>query len=267
MSARHKKGDPPKDRTLDDMQRFYRSLDLAELWQEFYVSIGPSGRPKYRSSRQFARNLGKNEKQIEFLTWLFGEKGADPAADKEYRFAEPLEFDRKRDTGGWYTHDSLKAHVKDITKEINALEALRAAGNGVTVYSLERWETLARQLDEDFGGRFFVDGLSMRDNIIRARAYIGLHKKILDGISEAQDIYAKSHGINFQDMSGFERLLAAQAMTLAASNQNASNNSAVEKLLRGLVAMTVEKGVKHGFELPADVNKVVTMSVKKANVM
>jgi len=259
----------PKNRTLDDMQRFYRTLDLAGLWEEFYASIGSSGRPLYNTVRQFAKAKAVNEKQLEFLLWLFGPEGADPQADLLYPFAKPLDFEKKRASGGWFTDEALKAHSREIAREISALDALRMAGNGITINSLVRMENLARRLDEDFGGRFFVEGLSMKQNLERASEYVSLHARLLNMIAQAQDIYAKSHGINFADMSGFERLLAAQAMTLAASS-NARESRAFQAI-HDITEMTLEKAAKHGFELPSEItNKIVTIEGKKppkSNVM
>jgi hypothetical protein len=244
-----------KDRTAYDMQRYYRSLDLAELWTDFYVSIAPSGRPKYASAKHFARLTATNPQQREFLTWLFGP--GNPEQNKEFSFAQPLDFEKKRADDGWFNEANLKAHSKDIRQQINALEALRTAGNGITINSLARMEGLARKLDEDFGGRFFVEGLTSKENFARARLYLAMHDKLLKMIGFAQDIYAKSHGINFQDMSGFERLLAAQALALAGQQQTKSTRA--EKMLDNLVQMVLEKGVKHKLPLPEDVDKVITM--------
>lgn len=252
----------PKDRAQGDMQRFYRSLDLAALWTTFYVSIGPSGRPQFTSAKQYARHVATNDKQYEFLAWLFG-PGGDSELDKLYDFAGPaLNFEDKRKTGGWFTEENLKEHSRDIRNKINALEALRSAGNGITIHSLARMERLAKQLDEDFGGRFLVEGLSLKDNMLRARTYLMMHDKLLNLIGYAQDIYAKSHGINFQDMSGFERLIAAQSLVLASGGDR--KHERVSNVLSKIVDMALEKSAKHGLPLPADVESTVVIDAGKA---
>jgi hypothetical protein len=260
VTVRKRKRAEPKNRAVDDMQRFYRSLDLAALWTDFYVSIAPSGRPKYASARQFGRSIGENEKQKEFLAWIFG-PALEANVASPYPFARPLEFDKKRDTGGWFSEDNLKEYSKDIRQQINALDALRSVGNGITVHSLARMEHLAQRLDEDFGGRFFVDGLSSKENLARAHAYLLMHEKLLHMIGEAQDIYAKSHGINFQDMSGFERLIAAQAMMLAAGSE--AKTTRAGRVMDKIVEMVLEKSTKHGLQLPAEVEKVVVLEAGK----
>ena len=101
MPTKRKRG-VPKNRTNYDMQRYYKSLDLAALWADFYVSISPSGLPKYKSSKQFARAVGENDQQVEFLIWLFGPDG-DAEANALFPYAKPLDFDSKRSTKGWFT--------------------------------------------------------------------------------------------------------------------------------------------------------------------
>ena len=251
----------PKDRSLDDMRRFHRSLDMSELWEEFYVSMDSSGRPKYNSAKHFARCKAASPKQLEFLTWLFGPKDDDAERDLEYIFTKPLEFDKRRDTGGWFTDEALRAHSKEITREINALDALRAAGNGITINSLSRMETLARRLDEEFRGRFFVDGVSFKENVYRAKAYLGLHDKLLHMIGYAQDIYAKSHGVNFNDMSAWQQLLTAAAVKGAVSESRA------DRVFKQLAEMAFEKAAQHRTELPPEVHNVITIEAKRQKIM
>ena len=210
------------------------------------------------NAKHYAKLKACNEKQADFLVWLFGEKGADPQGDLTYPFAKPLEFDKKRDTGGWYTEEALRVHSKEIVREINALDALRAAGNGITINSLTRMETLARRLDEDFRGRFFMDGLDFKQNVLRAQVYLNLHDKLLHMIGYAQDIYAKSHGINFNDMSAWQQLAAS-----AANAEKAITESRASKVFAMLAEMALEKAAIHGSPLPPEVNKVVTIEAKR----
>lgn len=261
-----KKAAGPKSRALDDMRRFHRGLDIAEMWQEFFVCVDHAGRPKYRTSKQLAKAYSKNEKQLEFLTWLLGAPNEHDPLNKEFYFCEPLDYDTKRKTGGWFTEETIRAHSKQIRGELNALTALRLAGDGITINSLSRMEKLAAQLDQDFSGRFFMDGLSWKENMMRARMYVSLHEKLLQMIGYAQDIYAKSHGINFQDMSGFERLLTAQALVAATSRT--VTESRAGKVLEKLVEMGLEKAAQHRFPLPVDVEaEIVKSSPKKRDVM
>jgi len=246
-----------KDRTLTDMERFYYSLDLAAIWTDFYETVNRGGQRFYKSSRQLAVKLSKNDAQLEFLTYILGPNPGEPRLKILWTFApDPLDFDAKRENGGWFTEANLEKHSKMVRQQINALDALRQVGNGIVIHSLARMENLAKQLDREFGGRFFGEGLSLKDNAARANLYLTLHQRLLSMIAQAQDVYAKSHGINFQDMSGFERLLAAQAMAINAAG-GAGEHSRTERVLSRIVEMMLEKGQRHGMELPAGVEKVI----------
>ena len=56
----------------------------------------------------------------------------------------------------------------------------------------------------------------------------------------------------------FERLVAAQALVLSTSRSAKVTRG--ERVLDQLIQLVLEKGAKHGLELPADVAKVVTIS-------
>lgn len=257
-SAHHRKPVVPRDLGLNDMRRFHRGLDLAVLWEEFQNTVDASGRLRFKTSRQLALKIGVNDKQKEFLTWLLGP--GDAQGNLLYPFAKPVDFDGKRAQGGWFSEDKLRAQSKAICREINALEAMRAAGNGIIVNSLARMESLSRRLDEEFGGSFFADGLSAKENRERALLYVQLHERLLLMLGRAQDLYAKSHGINFADMSGFERLIAAQAMIAASSS--GMRESRVGKVLKQIVEAALDKSVKYAIPLPADVEQCIVEEIE-----
>ena len=145
----------PKNRTVGDMQRFFKSLDLASLWADFYVSISSSGRPKYKTSKQFARQIGENERQIGFLIWLFGPDD-NPEANAQFPFIKPLDFDKKRATEGWFTDENIRAYFQ-VMCEVRSMHLKRCGPPAMALRSI-RWRVwrtfLARRLDEDFSGRF-----------------------------------------------------------------------------------------------------------------
>jgi len=248
-----------KDRTLNDMQRFYRSLDLQMLWQDFCGKIDKGGRPLYKSGRMLARAVGINDKQCDFLTYLFGPELPEKERNTEWDFVTPLDFVKKRQAGAWFTEENLKTHSKAIKESINALESLRSAGNGITLHAFVRAEKLMEQIDTDFSGRFLSEGVSFEENAKRARLYMELHERAVHMLGYAQDLYAKAHGINFADSSGFEKLLMAQA--LVANATTAAKESRTEKVLNSIVQMVLEKGARHGLDLPSSVtSKVITMT-------
>lgn len=244
---------------------FYRSLDFRELWEDFFDSVNSNGTRKWKSAKQLANSLGKTQAQKDFLIWVLGpDDDSHPSHKERFPQITPLDFDKKRDEGGWFTEASLKKHAGVIKKNLTALEALKMVGEEVTVHSLSRMENLARTIDKEFAGKLFVDGLDWKENKERAQLYVSLHLRVLNMIDQAQDIYAKSHGINFSDMSGFEKLLTAQALAINATlaNQTSAHESRQSRLLNGLITMTLEKAAERGLPLPKDVSNVIEMSVE-----
>jgi hypothetical protein len=244
------------------MRQFHKSLDFSELWQEFYLALKPSGTVKYRSMYNFVNQRPHwTAVQKDFMHWLLGpEEPVDEVMVTKYgSWYEPQNWDQKRATGGWYSEAALREYGKSVRDKIDALDSLRAAGNNVTVNSLLRVEKLMQQLDTEFGGRFFVDTLSAKANAERAVLYVRLHKQLLDMMDHAQDIYAKSHGISFNDMSGFERLLAAQLMTRNADVKVDNGRKVLEKL----IDMTLEKSVKYDTPMPEGVKETALAVMRK----
>jgi hypothetical protein len=249
-------------RAVTDMRRFHATLDFSELWQDFYLSLRPSGTPRYKSIRGFVNSkAGWGEKQKDFMYWLLGpEEPVDTAMSQQYKWCSPQDWEEKRSTGGWYSEQSLRDYGKSVRDKIDALESLRAAGNNVTINSLVRVEYMMQQLDKEFGGRFLVETLSAKANAERASLYVRLQKQLLGMLDQAQDIYAKSHGINFHDMSGFESLLTAQMLTRRVEAKEDNGRKVMEKL----IDMTLEKSLKYDTPMPEGVKETALAVLAKA---
>lgn len=252
-----------------DMRRFHAALDFAAMWQEFYLEINSNNTPLYRSVRQYIKKqpfweMPLNDLQKDFITWLLGpEDPEDPAMVKEYgdKF-KPQDWDKKRSDGGWYSNKALRAFSESVRQKINALEALQECGNGITINALSRISRMMEQLDKEMNGQFFAPALSLKDNMERAKFYIDQQEQLLRMLERAQDIYAKSHGINFHDMSGFEQFMAAQAMLRNTGSGGVVAQSNSEKVLGKIIEMTLEKGANHGIPIPDEMKKTAVAIVK-----
>jgi hypothetical protein len=256
--VKRKKSTPAKDKTVDDMRRFHAALDFSALWQDFYLSVKPNGMPKYKHSQAFVVMQGWTYQQEQFMTWLLGAEDNEKMT-REFPEFSPQNWDEKRDLGGWYSEKALKEYGKSVRDKIDALESLRAAGNHVIVNSLCRVERLMQQLDKDMGGKLFLHDLSAKANAERAQLYVNLHAKLIAMLKEANDIYAKSHGINYNDMSGFERLLAAQMLTQKTEKTEDKGRLVLEKILD----MTLEKSVKYNTPMPDGVRETALTVLRK----
>ncbi len=232
---------------LTSMQAFHRSQDWLVLWEEFYLSVDQSGRHLYRSVNQFARAKGENELQREFLRYYLGP--GDPTVAEKFNFVQPLDWHKKRETGGWYTDENIRAGVREVRSKLDALACLKEAG-GYPLRFLQRVEQLASNLDKRFMGGAFVPGRSEGENIARTKEYFGLLKKLLEMQDEAFHLYAKSLGIDFHNLDGFASLVAATAQNQAITSESQSKFA---KAMEQIVTMAAIKSGKYGTQLPDEV--------------
>lgn len=248
-----------KETKPSDMRRFRASLDFSALWQDFYYAVKANGMRKYKHSQAFVVMQGWTYEQEQFMTWLLGGEDND-AMTQKYPNCAPQNWDEKRDSGGWYSEKALKEYGKSVRDKIDALESLRAAGNHVIINSLVRVERLMQQLDNDMGGKLFLPELGAKANAERATLYVNLHAKLINMLNQANDIYAKSHGINYNDMSGFESLIAAQLLTRAPEKTQDKGRQVLEKILD----MTLEKSVKYDTPMPDGIRETALTVLSKS---
>lgn len=231
------------------LSAFHRLVDWASWWETWYTAIKPDGSYQYRRIRDLAREIGQTKDQVVFTEWYLGPpRGEGPDPRYTWCREEPLNWLEKRKTGGWYTPAALKTFGMEIRRRMSALEALREAGNQCTLNSLVRAEQMALELDRSFKGTMFLDSLTFEENIARAESYVALHEKVLKLKATAQDLYAKSHGVNFDDMSGLVQLMQAAAMNGATKGDDA--NSREKAALSALVEMAYAKSHRYALDLP-----------------
>jgi hypothetical protein len=234
---------------------YYRSINWAQWWDEF-IGIKASGRYNWRRTFSFILSKTKKEKEREFLFWYLG----PPVPEGEtspYPWVEPQNWIEKRRTGGWFTNTNLRMYSVEIRRRMNALEALREAGNGITLHSLVRAEQLAQELDRSFKGQMFIDSLGFTENVRRTEAYIGLHQQLLALKGQAQELYAKSHGVDFNDMAGLVQLISSAAINGTGENANSREKAA----LNAVVEMALTKAQKYSMDLPAGAVEVMGEAV------
>lgn len=244
-------------RALTDMRMFYRSIDWAAYWEEWYLGVDEkTGKKKYTTIFQFASAKSHSREQRKFLEWYLGPVQKDGVVyDKEKTYCSfagtPVDWAEKKKNNGWFTDTNLKLFGKEITRRMNALDALREAGNSLTLHSLVRAENLAQQIDVAFQGTMFLPDLPLHENINRANAYVNLQRDVLALKEKAQELYAKCHGVNFNDMHGLVELMTAT--TMAASIEAAKTGRTFTKeeaAVSSLVKMVVAKAGRYNLPLP-----------------
>jgi hypothetical protein len=252
-----------KPLTLKSMIAFHRSQDWIALWEEFYLTIDTTGRHRYRSVAAFAREKGTNVAQKEFLKWYLGPFDPESELNEKFKWTKPLDWENKRATGGWYTDENLKAATKEVRSKMDALSALKEAGS-VPLRFLYRLDKLSQKLDQAFLGELFVPGKSEADNLARTRCYFGLIDHLLKMSGEAQQLYAKSLGIDFANLEGFGMLMAASA---SVQTDNTKATSRLSQAMEEMMAMAMAKEARYGNIMPEELTRklidVAAVPVKK----
>jgi hypothetical protein len=252
-----------KNIALTDVRAFHRNVDWAEWWEEFYLAMTPEGTPKYKTHRAFARAKAANDLQRKFIVYLTGPEKFEDEIPPSWKHWTPMDWEHRRDTGGWYSDQSIAKLTSKIEAHNTALEALREVGYKFTMRSLIRFEKLAEQLDKEFRGRFFVDGLALSENMARAEKYMRLHAEILRLQERAQDLFARAHGINYS-IDGFQTLLMGMKLT---AQDNDPTQNRVGKVVNKIIEMTLSKSTTHDVPLPEAMEKaIVSIDSKKSKV-
>lgn len=250
-----------KDPLHVDMRKFHRSVDWLDLWEHWYADILPSGLPKWRTLKMFCSQFSKCGEQLRFMLYYLGPVlDADPDEAVRYPFVKPLDWKKKRDTGGWYADDTIKSAAKAIVSKTHSIEAIKAAGEAVTLKGFLAIGDLIHKLHSTLGGRLFDPSEDFGENVARISSILRLYSSLADLNDQYQTMFAKSQGINFESgMNSFSDLVAASAL---AAQQQGGAQSRTELVLSQVVQMIMEKKAKFGLSLPEDVEgKIVEATI------
>jgi hypothetical protein len=230
------------------------------MWEDWYLSLNDNGRPKYPTINKFAKAHAKNDKQYAFMRYYLGPASTEPPL-AEFSFVKPLDWEKKRADGGWSNEESIKELHRTVSARLSGLDAMRAVGNSVTLHSVTRAEQLARVIDKEFNFGRLPDNLDYKERMNRLKDYIGLHTKLAAFQEQIVLLYAKCHGINFDDMNGLAALMTASTIT---ANESTKSATRVEKALTQLTEMTLIKNAKFRTPLPPGADKLIEASSSDA---
>lgn len=232
--------------TVRNMRTYFQSIDWAAWWAEWYLEVEEQCRPRWRALWPFVKSRTAVRSQQEFLMWYLGPEEENVKTEYYRHIApKPVDWVKRRSSGGWFNETNLKAMGADITRRMNALDALRESGNKFGLQFLSRAAMLAQKIDETFRGEFFVPGLSPKENQARAETYMALHERVLSYYASAQDLYAKSHGINFDDMAGLVKLMEAATIGASITAGMESKETPQQAAVRSAVELMLAKVAKH----------------------
>jgi len=239
------------DPTLTQMQSYHASLNWVEMWEDWYLSINPNGRPKYATVHRFAKAKGTNDLQVRFLEYYLGPPlpdGETPIAD--FAFVQPQCWLAKRETGGWHSDQAIRELHRSISSKMHGLDALREVGNRYGLHSISRAEHLAKTIDAEFSYGRMSEELPYADRVHRMKDYLHLIDRVVLLQQKSINLYARCHGIDLDqlDTEGVASLLSATA--IAASESGNGSASRVERAVRQLTEMTLVKSSKFKTPLP-----------------
>ena len=204
----------------EQLKTWFCSVDWSEWWSEWYLSVDEKNRFFYKQIKNFIDTKSQSAEQRDFLHWYLG---AESSAEEDPRYAKyayiapaPVGWTKKRSEGGWFHDVSLRAFGSEIVRRTNALDALREAGNKIGLHFMIRAGKMAQLVDEFFHGNPFASGKELNENMKRFQMYMEAQKSVQQYYAKAQELYAKSHGVNFDDMSGLVKIL--EATTVASAN-------------------------------------------------
>lgn len=257
-----KKSKDWRDRKNTDMRVFYRTVDWAAWWEDFYTSIKADGMLQYRTVREFIRSRKATPVQQTFLTWYLGPREEDETKwDADYKthqekwpWTAPVGWYEVRQTGGWHSPQMVKKIAGELGRRESALEAMREVGNRVTLCSVYRAEQLAREIDRCFQGQMFVPGRPFEENTARAKIYLDLQDKALRLIDKAQDMFARAHGVNTRDTEGLIALMQTSSFS-GVRQLNATSNS--DRAVEAITRMTIAKAARFKMDLPTDAEQAI----------
>jgi hypothetical protein len=243
------------------MRTYFQSIDWAAWWAEWYLEVEEQCRPRWRALWPFVQSRTKIRGQQEFLMWYLGpEEENVKTAYYQHIAPKPVDWVKRRNTGGWFNQTNLKAMGADITRRMNALDALRESGNKFGLQFLSRAAMLAQKIDETFKGEFFVPGLSQKENQARAEAYMALHERVIKYYASAQDLYAKAHGVNFDDMAGLVKLMEAASVSVGMAAKETPQQAAVRSAVELMLAKAAKYPKVRGL-IPPDIEGAIVEAV------
>ena len=258
----------------ESLKTWFGSIDWYDWWNDWFLSVNEKNQYLYKRITNFIDAKAESIEQRDFLHWYLGPESSPEQDDRYVKYANvassPVGWTKKRAEGGWFHDVGLRAFGNDIIRRTNALDALREAGNKIGVYFMVRAGKMAQTVDEFFHGNPFVPGMSLAENMNRFQQYMAAQEAIQKYYAKAQDLYAKSHGVNFEDMAGLVKIMEAAALS-------ATQKSAIEGHTQTPMQVAVSRFVEVAMAkagkypavaqlLPGDVIDAVAESVEDAQV-
>lgn len=233
---------------------FFRYTNWRAMWEEWYYGVDAKNNWVYKTIRQFAVHNSKSKTQFRFLVWYLGPDLGE-GTPEEYDFIKtgPVDWLDKRNNGGWFTKDNLKQVRHEITKRSSAIDRLAEVGNLTSLTHVLRAEELAVSIDNYFRGAMCIPGLTMKEQVERMNTYLEFQERLLNYAEKAQNVYAKSQGIDMNNLDGVMQIILAPVLQQAAQQTNLVGGDIGgrdSRVISKLVDMVVSKADRYNLKLP-----------------
>lgn len=240
-----------------EARQYYKSLNWAELWDDFCFSIHPNGALKYKTAWSFAKAIGKTNKEASVIYQAIGPE-ATPGPHKVTPVPWQGDWHARREKGFWFDPEGDKLEVlKDAIKlKADSLDVLKQF-TVVPAKLLAMYQEAAKKVIEHYSHQPLIEGLSEDENYKRATHMLRLLERCQAGISGSIDDLAKCLGLHpgAPDKWADLALISAENVTKAALAgqehgmlQGGSIASDYVRTLTGMVGMVINKS--KSFELP-----------------
>ena len=226
---------------------FYAQTDWEDWYHEFATEKLRNGALKYTSAFEFAKSKGPNRATRDLILHTIGPvvPGKTPMyATKQY---PQFDWEKMRRSGFWLGPEKLKAELAHITKESDTLAELRASGQAHLLPMIARVVGMMDKVEAEFSGLLFLPGASVAQNEARAGLYMRLVDHITKLTIQLQEAYARSLGINLNDLSG--TVMVRDSIAARSSMEQDKTNKS-QKFLSNILAMTLEKAESLKMPLP-----------------
>jgi hypothetical protein len=242
---------------LDKLETFVDALDLQSMWEDFCNTFNDNGTQTYKTIWAYISKFTKDAKHRDILYWMLGPAvDIKPGEVGKYKL-DQYDWETKRKNGYWYEDSNIKELQAQIHHKASAYDSIREAGK-VNVGTITMLHKLLQQLEDEFGGRLFLPKLSMKENAFRATLYMQLLERITNISRDAQLMYAKTQGLDLNQLDAFFQMFGNQMgktanmlMGQKAELEDVGDNH-LKKTFGQAISMVMSKAQEFDMPLPDD---------------
>lgn len=273
--AKTKKPVKSKVKTNSKLASYDSSLDYQSMWESFCNSTNKNGTQKYKTVWSFIKAKTKTDWQQKFLWWRIGPKADEINA--AYKDFSQYDWEAKRERGFWHSDTNIVQLKNEIANKNNALSKIAQVGQ-LNLDMMSQLKNVIDQLNREYGNQLFLPELDVKENALRLKLFLATHREVAELLQMYQLTFAKTQGIDIQNLSDFLAMFQG-GMANAAGNNAAANalgfgsgkqidaESEDSAAMRQIASMMIKKAAKQGLPLPdPEMENIIVMRNDKRKV-